>query len=109
MIHPLPPDVKRSEGACIMTTPLLCNLVMAACYGDGGGINGATKRKIMQPAIRQLPAVVIAALISWLLWSRTPLFLVPLWAYVLVLGLAFLVVDYGIQVLLLKIKANKTQ
>ena len=62
----------------------------------------------MQPATRQLPAVMIAALISWLLWSRTFLFLVPLWAYVLVLGLTFLVVDYGIQMLFIKIKANKT-
>lgn len=62
----------------------------------------------MQPATRQLPAVMIAALISWLLWSRTLLFLVPLWAYVLVLALSFLVVDYGIQMLLIRIKANKT-
>lgn len=62
----------------------------------------------MQPATRQLPAVMISGIVSWLLWSRTFLFLVPLWAYILVLGLTFLVVDYGIQVLLMKAKTNKT-
>lgn len=61
-----------------------------------------------QPAIRQFPAVLISALIAWLIWSRTFLFLVPWWAFILTLGFTFLVVDYGLQVLFMKIKASKT-
>ncbi len=62
----------------------------------------------MQPAIRQLPAVLISALITYLIYSRSFMFMVPWWSFVLTLGVMFLVVDYGLQMLYQRIKANRT-
>ncbi len=62
----------------------------------------------MQPAIRQLPAVLISALITYLIYSRSIMLLVPWWSFVLVIGVMFLVVDYGLQMLYQRIKTNKT-
>ena len=62
----------------------------------------------MQPAIRQLPAVLISALVTYLIYSRSFMLLVPWWSFVLTLGVMFLVVDYGLQMLYHRINANKT-
>lgn len=62
----------------------------------------------MQPSIRQLPAVLISGLILWLIYSRTFLFMVPWWGFLLTLGVTFLVVDYGLQMLYQRIKTNRT-
>lgn len=60
-----------------------------------------------QPAIRQLPAVLISGLIVWLIYSRAVMFLVPWWAFVLTFGVTFLVADYALQILLQRISTNK--
>lgn len=61
----------------------------------------------MQPSIRQLPAVLISGLILWLIYSRTFLFMVPWWGFLLTLGVTFLVVDYGLQMLYHRINTAK--
>jgi len=61
----------------------------------------------MQPAIRQLPAVLLSALITYLIYSRSFMFLVPWWAFVLTLGVIFLVADYGLQMLYQRINTAK--
>ena len=62
----------------------------------------------MQPSIRQLPAVLISALVTYLIYSRSFMLLVPWWSFVLTLGVMFLVVDYGLQMLYHRINAAKS-
>lgn len=57
----------------------------------------------MQPAIRQLPAVLLSALIVWLVLNQSYIFRTPWWGFLLMLACVFLVVDYALRLLYQKL------
>jgi len=82
----------------------MCNVCIIYCYRR---FVNRYRSITMQPAIRQLPAVLLSALITYLIYSRSFMFLVPWWAFVLTLGVIFLVADYGLQMLYQRINTAK--
>ena len=57
----------------------------------------------MHPSLRQFSAVILSALVLWFTLRPMYFFLLPWWAFALLMGVMYLVVDVVLEVLYRKV------
>jgi len=62
----------------------------------------------MSPSIRHLIAVLLSALITWLILNQSYMFRISWWGFVLVIGFSYMVIDYAIQLIYQKITGRSS-
>jgi len=61
----------------------------------------------MKPAARSFVAVLISGSLLWSIVNYSLLFRMPLWSFVLILGVLYLVIDVALQTLQEKISGTR--